>query len=506
MTSFAQNGLLLDVQHVTMRFGGITAVNDLSMRIPTGSITGLIGPNGAGKTTAFNVISGFYNPQEGDILFKGHSVKGFPPHRICRAGMARTFQNIRLFGSETALENVMVGCQVRRKSQWWMPVFSLPSARREEEEIREKAKGLIHRLALDSYMDEKASSLPYGAQGRLEIARALATSPDFLLLDEPAAGMNPQESTELMRFIRHIRDEFDLTILLIEHDMKVVMGVCQYIWVLEYGQLIAEGDPDAIRNNPRVIEASERTSATMLEIKDLHVHYGGIHAVQGVSMHIPQGRIVTLIGANGAGKSSVIRSISGLVKDTKGEVLFTPAARDGSGPRTEQLLGKSPEDIIRRGISVSPEGRRILPHLTVEENLMLGAYIRNDKEGIAQDIDWVYNLFPRLRERSWQKGGTLSGGEQQMLAVGRALMSRPDLVMLDEPSLGLAPLLVREIFDIILKINAEGKTVLLVEQNALAALSIAHYAYVLEVGRVVAEAPGQELLKDPKVKEAYLGG
>ena len=261
----------------------------------------------------------------------------------------------------------------------------------------------------------------------------------------------------------------------------------------------------------------------MLEIKDLHVHYGGIHAVQGVSMRIPQGRIVTLIGANGAGKSSVIRSISGLVKDTKGEVLFTPAARDGSEPRTEQLLGtspediirrgiteqllgKSPEDIIRRGISVSPEGRRILPHLTVEENLMLGAYIRNDKEGIAQDIDWVYNLFPRLRERSWQKGGTLSGGEQQMLAVGRALMSRPDLVMLDEPSLGLAPLLVREIFDIILKINAEGKTVLLVEQNALAALSIAHYAYVLEVGRVVAEAPGQELLKDPKVKEAYLGG
>ena len=164
--------------------------------------------------------------------------------------MARTFQNIRLFGSETALENVMVGCQVRRKSQWWMPVFSLPSARREEEEIREKAKGLIHRLALDSYMDEKASSLPYGAQRRLEIARALATSPDFLLLDEPAAGMNPQESTELMRFIRHIRDEFDLTILLIEHDMKVVMGVCQYIWVLEYGQLIAEGDPDATPQQP----------------------------------------------------------------------------------------------------------------------------------------------------------------------------------------------------------------------------------------------------------------
>lgn len=243
----------------------------------------------------------------------------------------------------------------------------------------------------------------------------------------------------------------------------------------------------------------------MLEIKDLHVHYGGIHAVQGVSMRIPQGRIVTLIGANGAGKSSVIRSISGLVKDTKGEVLFTPAARDGSGPRTEQLLGKSPEDIIRRGISVSPEGRRILPHLTVEENLMLGAYIRNDKEGIAQDIDWVYNLFPRLRERSWQKGGTLSGGEQQMLAVGRGLMSRPKVLMMDEPSLGLAPLVVQGIFDIIREINRQGVTILLIEQNANMALKIADLAYVLETGTITMSGTGAELLADEKVKEAYLG-
>ena len=243
----------------------------------------------------------------------------------------------------------------------------------------------------------------------------------------------------------------------------------------------------------------------MLEIKDLHVHYGGIHAVQGVSMRIPQGRIVTLIGANGAGKSSVIRSISGLVKDTEGEVLFTPAARDGSGPRTEQLLGKSPEDIIRRGISVSPEGRRILPHLTVEENLMLGAYIRNDKEGIAQDIDWVYNLFPRLRERSWQKGGTLSGGEQQMLAVGRALMSRPKLLMMDEPSLGLAPLVVQGIFDIIRTINQQGVTVLLIEQNANMALKVADRAYVLETGLITKTGTGAELLADESIKEAYLG-
>ena len=240
----------------------------------------------------------------------------------------------------------------------------------------------------------------------------------------------------------------------------------------------------------------------MLKINDLHVHYGGIHAVKGVTLSIPRGSVVTLIGANGAGKSSIIRSIAGLVKGAKGEVLLT--RKEGDQP--VQLLGQPAENLVRSGIALSPEGRRILPHLTVAENLQLGAWCRADKEGIAKDIEMVYDLFPRLRERSWQKGGTLSGGEQQMLAVGRALMSQPDLVMLDEPSLGLAPILVREIFDIIRHINEQGKTVLLVEQNAFAALSIADYAYILEVGSVVLEGPGKDMLKNPKVREAYLGG
>ncbi len=240
----------------------------------------------------------------------------------------------------------------------------------------------------------------------------------------------------------------------------------------------------------------------MLKINDLKVRYGGIEAVQGVNLHIPRGSIVTLIGANGAGKSSTIRSIAGLNKNVSGEILYN--RHENSSPIS--LRGLLPEAMVRHGISLSPEGRRILPHLTVEENLQLGAYSRNDKEGIADDMDWVYSLFPRLKERLWQKGGTLSGGEQQMLAVGRALMSKPDLLMLDEPSLGLAPLLVKEIFNIIVKINQEGMTVLLVEQNAFAALSIANYAYILEVGRIVLEGSGEELLANPKVKEAYLGG
>ncbi len=234
----------------------------------------------------------------------------------------------------------------------------------------------------------------------------------------------------------------------------------------------------------------------MLKIEDLHVYYGGIHALKGLSLEVSEGQIVTLIGANGAGKSSTLRSIAGLVKNKKGKILFEGA----------NILGKTPEALVGMGIAMCPEGRRILPHLTVMENLMLGAYIRNDKDGIAKDLDWVFELFPRLKERTWQKGGTLSGGEQQMLALGRALMSRPKLLMLDEPSLGLAPLLVKEVFEIIKTINAEGKTVLLVEQNAYAALKVAHYAYVLEVGEIVLQGTGEALIEDPKVREAYLGG
>ncbi|MCL2000842.1 MAG: ABC transporter ATP-binding protein [Planctomycetes bacterium] len=246
---------ILELVGVTRTFGGVVAVNDLSLSVPLNGITGLIGPNGAGKTTVFNVVSGFYQPQKGKILFKGRDITSLPPHRVCRLGIARTFQNIRLFSRGTALENVMVGCHVRRRKQWWMPLLHWPGINREEREIREHSLELIRKLGLESYAEKKALSLPYGAQRRLEIARALATRPEFLLLDEPAAGMNPQESVDLMHFIRRVRDEFNLTILLIEHDMKVVMGICEHIWVLDYGSLIAEGTAEEIRYDPKVVEA-----------------------------------------------------------------------------------------------------------------------------------------------------------------------------------------------------------------------------------------------------------
>ena len=233
----------------------------------------------------------------------------------------------------------------------------------------------------------------------------------------------------------------------------------------------------------------------MLEVKDLHVSYGGIRALRGVNLEVPDGKIVTLIGANGAGKSTLLRTISGLVKAESGSITY-----DG-----KELLGMPINKILELGIAQVPEGRRVFTNLSVLENLKIGAYLRKDKAGIQKDIEWGYELFPRLQERSWQMAGTLSGGEQQMLAVGRALMSRPKLMMMDEPSLGLAPLVVKGIFEIIREINRQGVTVLLIEQNANMALKTADLAYVLETGEITLHGTGAELLTNEAVKRAYLG-
>lgn len=233
--------------------------------------------------------------------------------------------------------------------------------------------------------------------------------------------------------------------------------------------------------------------SNILEIKDLNVRFGGIRAVDGISMNVQEGKIITLIGANGAGKSTILRSVSGIVRPASGDILLNG----------ESIVGLSPDKIVARGVTLVPEGRRVFPNLTVLENLKIGAYLRKVK--LSNDLEYVYSLFPRLRERHWQHAGTLSGGEQQMLAVGRALMSRPKLIMMDEPSLGLAPLVVRDIFDIIVTINKAGITVLLNEQNANLALKIADYGYVIETGRLTLTGTGDELLHNESVKEAYLG-
>ena len=233
--------------------------------------------------------------------------------------------------------------------------------------------------------------------------------------------------------------------------------------------------------------------SNILEIRDLTVSYGGIQAVRGISLDVPQGQIVTLIGSNGAGKTTTLKSIAGVVRPKNASIRF----------EGEELCGKTPDAIVSRGVTLVPEGRKVFSNLTVMENLKIGAYLR--KEKLDDDLEYVFSLFPRLKEREWQLAGTLSGGEQQMLAVGRAIMSRPKLIMMDEPSLGLAPLVVRNIFEIIRQINENGITVLLIEQNANMALKIADLAYVMETGRITMSGPGRELLANEQIREAYLG-
>lgn len=233
----------------------------------------------------------------------------------------------------------------------------------------------------------------------------------------------------------------------------------------------------------------------MLEIKDLHVHYGGIHALRGISLNVEDGKIISLIGANGAGKSTTLKAIMSLIQKTSGTVIY-----DG-----KDITKDKTRDIVKSGVILTPEGRRVFPDLTVDENIALGAYTRKDKSEIAKDRKWVFELFPRLEERKWQAAGTLSGGEQQMLAVGRSIMGRPKLLMMDEPSLGLAPLIVKDIFSIVKEINKAGVNVLLIEQNAKAALEIADYGYVMETGVITISGTGKELLVNDQVRRAYLG-
>ena len=488
---------VLRAEHVTKMFGGLVAVNDVSFDVPQHSIVSLIGPNGAGKTTLFNMLTGLYRPTEGRIFLGERDITHSRPDVITRHGIARTFQNIRLFGAMTAVENVMVGHHARMRAGLFGSIFRPPWVRREELQTREHARELLAYVGLrELVFDRLASQLPYGDQRRVEIARALASQPRLLLLDEPTAGMNPQESQALTEFMRAMRDDLKLTILLIEHDMKVVMGVSERVTVLDYGKKIAEGEPGRGPCGPRGDRGVSRKAGvmTLLEVSDIHTRYGAIEALKGVSLTVEAGEVVTLIGSNGAGKSTTLRSISGLTPASSGKITFAG----------EDITRVPAHEVVIRGIALTPEGRHCFPRMTVRENLDLGAHRRRGP-GIAEDLDRVYNLFPRLKERDRQKAGTMSGGEQQMLAIGRALMARPKLLLLDEPSLGIAPILVDRIYETIGEINRAGVAILLVEQNANRALEAASRGYVLETGRVALASDSASLQNDPGVQKAYLG-
>ena len=503
------DGTLLDLSDVKRHFGGIKAVDGISMQVEAGHVHGLIGPNGSGKSTLVNVISGLYAPSAGQLRLEGVELPKGSLHKVAQAGVARTFQNLQLFAELSALENVMVACEGAYKKS--LPLVLMGLAYAEEKKAQADALALLQLVGLANDARTKAKDLPYGAQRFLEIARALARKPKLLILDEPAAGLANPDVLKLIEIVRKIH-ELGITTILIEHHMSVVNEVCDFVTVLDEGKIIAQCLPDEIKRNPRVIEAylgdSKETSTSsramsetvMLRVENLHAGYGASEVLTGTSFEVRAGAVVALIGANGAGKTTAMRVLSGMLKPTRGKVLL-------DGKEVQHLPASK---IAHLGLAHSPEGRKIFAPLSVEDNLLLGAYTRLPKVfGFATkaggDLEKVYALFPRLKERRKQLAGTLSGGEQQMLAIGRALMANPKIILLDEPSMGLAPVIVQEVFETINKLKQAGITMLLVEQFAKSALEVADYAFVLEHGRIAIEGTPEELARDERVLAAYLG-
>ena len=517
---------LLKLDGLSRFFGGVRAVDGVSLDIPEGTIFGLIGPNGAGKTTLVNLITGYVPVQEGRITLGGEQISGKAPHSIAALGVGRTFQTIRLYRDLTAIENVLIGMHSRRKHDTLQQLAVLPRFRRSQLARVAEARTLLDRVGLDNriFGDRRARTLAYGDQRRLEVARALALKPRLLILDEPAAGMNPSEKDRMRELIESINAE-GLTVLMIDHDMRLVMGVCKQIAVLNFGKKIAEGTPAEISTDHEVITAYLGTSASdeaqaapganapmaleesaapaddpaagpsILEVKDLGVRYGAIEAIRGVSFHVAEGETVALIGANGAGKSTILNALSGILRPSAGSAVF-----DGL-----DLGNAMPHKIVQRGLVHVPEGREILARQTVRENLELGAWGRRDG-GAAKQINELMERFPILGLRANLLAGQLSGGEQQILAIARGLLAKPRLLLLDEPSLGLAPQMVDTVFQVIEEIHRQGTTILLVEQNALRALQVADRAYVIETGRILLTGTGAALRRNPEVRAAYLGG
>ena len=525
--SAAGNQVLVRVTNVSKRFGGVVALDNVTLEVGRGEFIGLLGPNGSGKTTLFNVLTGVVKPTSGQVEFAGRSIVGLPLHETSLLGLVRTFQNAGVFRGLSVVDNVAVAMDRSGGLSFAAMALGLPSARRQMERLREKAYPLLRMVGLAERAQQPASTLTYGQQRLLELARALAMEPDVLLLDEPLAGLTRAEALAVMERLRELHQRGQ-TIVIIEHNVRSVMRYVQRVVLLHHGQVLAEGTPEEVWRNRAVVDAylgseadgwtrpkthasfrwpgndkrADHPKTPILEVEDIQVDRGGIPVLHRVSLSVRPAELVAVIGPNGAGKSTLLLTVAGLLKPKRGRILLEGV----------EISGACAEQVNRLGLSLVPEGRQIFPDLTVEENLLLGGFGRMRRsrsngslKALRASLSHVYELFPRLAERRHQRGGTLSGGEQQMLAIGRALMSDPKILLLDEPSSGLAPRVVQEIMRVLARLKNQGMAICLVEQNASAALDVADRVYVLEGGEVWREGLVSEVAQDRKVQEAYLG-
>jgi len=498
--------MILEVEELSKSFGGLKGTDNVSFAIKSGEISAIIGPNGAGKSTLFNLLSGYIRPDKGRVIYHGKEITHLPPHEISHMGIGRSFQVVNTFPRLSTFENIQLALLCSRGK-----INNISSSARhmlidETEEILRIVK-LLDKSPLPS------GSLAHGDQKRLEIGIALGGEPDLLLLDEPTAGMSPEDSMDFAGFIARIAREKFLTVIFVEHDMNVVFSISDYIRVLHQGALIAGGSPEEIRENEEVQRVymegaeivsrpkkDERAEITLpsrevhrlLNVEGIDTFYGSSHILFNVSLQVNKGEVVCLLGRNGVGKTTTLRSIMGLTAPRKGYIRFL----------NQDIVGRQPFQIAKKGMGYVPGERGIFPDLTVMENLEMAK--KPGPGGDSWDVQRIFEIFPKLKTRQTQKGGTLSGGEQQMLTIARSLMGNPLLLLLDEPSEGLAPKVVKMLFEQLSRLKEQGMSMLICEQNLNFALMLSDRAYILEKGQVCWKGSTKELSAKPEIMKQHL--
>ncbi len=475
---------LLQVSGLTKSFGGLTAVKNIGFDIAAGEILGLIGPNGSGKSTVMKCIMGIERPNDGSVRVEGTEIAGWPTHRIARRGVGIVFQHSHPLPRQTVLEHIEIAL---------LPDSLLKLAA--DHGVTGRARAIAARVGLERVMHRLPRTLPFADLRRLELAKAIARNPKIVLVDEPFAGLTAAEIADFSRLIRSFRNDGH-AVLLVDHNVRGVAALVDRVLAMYLGQRIAEGTAEQVMRDETVrrvylgghIQAAARdparqaSRATLLEVEGLSVSYGKAQALDNVSLRVGTGEFVSIVGLNGAGKTTLFNAICGLVPAT-GSIRFAGA----------DLRGRTAARIARAGLVQCPESRELFASMSVRENLDLGGQ-HHSRESCARQLDWLLELFPILRARARQTARTLSGGEQQMLAIARALMMQPRLLILDEPTLGLAPVILEQLSRALDRLRRTTDiTVLLGEQNVTFALPHADRVYVLENARIVWEGPPDRL-------------
>ncbi len=506
---------MIRVENLSKHFGGLKAVDGASIEIAKGSITGLIGPNGAGKTTLFNTIAGLYTPTHGRVFLDNEDITGLKPHELFQKGLLRTFQIAHEFSRLTVTENLMMVPALQSGENLLKTWFKRSQVAKEEQTIHDKAEEVIEFLNMSHVADELAGNLSGGQKKLLELGRTMMVDAKIVFLDEVGAGVNRSLLREIGDAIIKLNQEKGYTFCMIEHDMEFIARLCDPVICMAEGKVLAQGTAEEVQNNEEVIEAylgrglknkpasTKTVDEEKSQINDKECSligenmvggYGGADILKGCTVDVNEGEIAVIVGPNGAGKSTAMKALLGMLNLSSGEVRL----------READISELTTQDRIAQGIAFVPQTSNVFTSMTVRENLEMGAFLRDDD--YTETLEQIYRLFPILEEKQDQLAGELSGGQRQQVAVGRALMSQPSVLMLDEPTAGVSPIVMDELFDRILEVRKTGVSILMVEQNARQALNIADRGFVLVIGENRYTDTGQALLADPQVRRSFLGG